>query len=544
MSHHWSRRRQANRARTATHLILLLHDAPYCFDVEIMNLNRIVSAYFSLDTPHKQESSRYIIQSLMAATARSNCVPSNATLILTTLLAYSGDKITNASLRWTLEDAFTLICHFLDRAIYIQDMPIAIQNQSKALNRLTSEMCPNSLAAKLSGLSTVFRAMARMGKEGGGKTSLICLLDVFALNAWVSLVTATTCITFDNLIEIERIMSTQLTRLPSQILHEMLSLVIKIGNLPQPFDSVGLGFESFLEQAIISHAVSLNSHLPPLLTSVWSHCKMGCNKLLLILVKAHAKADCICDFLLAVGSPPLSAPTSNSSLQFNCITRSTARAIKTATETGPDSTRETLCKLRQLANVLSTVMNLTYIQCCDAMCAIAFERSDRRDNFTNSVFNIFNASESAPITLCGYHTLWRARGMTLEKLCWMTQSTERVWDTPSRIVLACKGANLEWSKKVSTRRIFEMAALSWLQCAPMHGGSKFSQLNTMAMRAYGSLYCSDKLHQSLASALVAGAMFDKPNCKICLDTCYQHRTFFSKKFSKMPSKHVVNVATE
>lgn len=77
-----------------------------------------------------------------------------------------------------------------------------------------------------------------------------------------------------------------------------------------------------------------------------------------------------------------------------------------------------------------------------------------------------------------------------------------------------------------------MAALSWLQCAPMHGGSKFSQLNTMAMRAYGSLYCSDKLHQSLASALVAGAMFDKPNCKICLDTCYHHRTFFSKKFPK------------
>ena len=131
-------RRKVKRAKAAARLLLLLRDAPYNLNVEIINLNRIVSAYFSLSV-HEDESPCNIIQSLMAA-APSYSVPSNASSTLMTLLTLRGDKMTKTSLRWALEDAFTLLYHFLEQTC-LQKMPIRLENQLNTHNQIKTEMC-------------------------------------------------------------------------------------------------------------------------------------------------------------------------------------------------------------------------------------------------------------------------------------------------------------------------------------------------------------------------------------------------------------------
>lgn len=524
-------RRKAIRARAATHLLLLLHDATCYLDCEIINLSRMISAYFSLSAQGAQESSGDIILSLMPPPP-GNPVPSNATLTLMALLALQGDKMTKTSLRWVLEEGFTLIYHFLDSPCLL-NIPAVLQNQSNTHTQLESEM--------LSGLSTMFRATVRAGKQQT-TVSLHCLLDVFAFNAWVSLVALTTCcvhrsinslsaIRINNLLtETGKIMSASLAYLPSKVLIEMFRFVNEAANLPQPFDSVGLGFKSFLEHAIVSHAVSVGTNLPVLLTPGWIRCKRGCKKLLSILVQAHANADCLCDFVVAAESSLASQP--NSSLQFNCLTVSIARALKLATCKVPcDLTRRALCKLRQLANLPSTVMNSTYVQCCDALCSSAFESFSTKRSIVNSILNVFNNTTETAI-VSDSHRLWQTNRILMEKICWIIQSTLRFWDTRVRVDTLVGGTNFESALKLALGRIYEIAVFLWLERGPMHGLLRICQLNTIAIHTCRSPTISGRLHRSLIGALLVGATFDRTSWKFILETSCQRWVLFPKKLPR------------
>lgn len=540
-------RRKVKRAKAAARLLLLLRDAPCYLNVEIINLNRVVSAYFSL-SGHEDESPCDIIQSLMAA-APSYSVPSNATSTLMTLLTLRGDEMTKTSLRWALEDAFTLLYHFLERTC-LQKMPSRLENQLNPHNQIKSEM--------FRGLSTLFRATVRAGKQQIAVSSH-CFLDVFAFNAWVSFVALTACCTHTSidslsairintlLTEMGKIMSTQLTYLPSKTLIEMLRFVIitanSPANFPKPFDSVGLGLKSFLEHAIFSRALTVDTNLPILLTPGWLRCKRGCTKLLLILVQAHANADCLCDFVIAaiisLASPP------SSSLQFKRLNVIMICAIKLATEKVPCYlTRRALCKLRQLANLPSTAMNFAYVQCCDTVFSSAFERFSTKPRCADSISNALNITETVFITMCGNHELWQTTRTLIEKSCWIIQSTLSIWDTRSRTARIIKGANFGPTLKLASGRILEMAMFIWLHRGTMHGLLMIFQLNKIAIHACRSPNFSERLHRPLVSALLAAAMFDRTSRKFILETAYHQRVFFFQKVTTILFKYLANVATE